>query len=166
MKPTYSANNNSLARNMEETVKQIFKQFNWNGFLVSQWHPLIEGGNVISSMPSTAWWAPCCWAWRSCRATDAGEVCNVACIWGKRFFLGAGLWLSLRFFPFDVWPLNIVPWCITNDKSNLVTLSAWWVQVMIHQVMLFYLLTYVLHLKSKRVVLPNEISILWVRCGT
>jgi len=28
MKPTYSASNNSLARNMEETVKQIFKQFN------------------------------------------------------------------------------------------------------------------------------------------
>ena len=57
------------------------------------------------------------------------------------------LLLLLLGFPAAVRVLNVVPRSISDNKANLVALFAWRIQIMAQNVVLFNLVTYVLHLK-------------------
>ena len=94
----------------------------------------------------TARWSPGCWPGGTSRATDGREICYVGGVRGERGFLGI-LLAVLLFLPI-IALLYIVPGGVSYDEAKRVVLLAWRIQVMANQVVLFYFISNILHLKQ------------------
>lgn len=110
--------------------------------------------NVVFKLTLTACRTPSSGARGSRGAADAGEVSNVACVWGwGLLFSRLPRWrlllllLCLLGFPVAVRVLDVVPRSISDNKTHLVALFAWRIQIMAQYIVLFNFVTYVLHLK-------------------
>lgn len=83
-------------------------------------------------------------------ATDAREVGNVAGVRRKGLFLGRLLrWRLLLLLSAAVRVPDVIPGSIPDNEPGLAsTLLAWWVHVVAEDIVLFNLVTHVLHLKK------------------